>query len=190
MKTIDDVSLLDIMPDSIKGDTNIDASAKSLDVQFQNLAGHVDAPSIYSRFDELPSGVLDHLAQQYNVSPWRDSWPLALKRSVIRANIATKRKRGTLAAVKECLESFGSAVTVIPWYEQEPKGIPGTFIVHIAVSNNGVSMIDAQEDAMQMLNETKPVSRHYEMVMHRAILGGMNVCGCVRAGVFAKIKNF
>ena len=190
MKTIHDVKLKDTMPDSIKTDADITAMSEAIDKQLHDIAEGVDFPGIYARLDRLSSVALDHLAKQFNVSPWRDYWSRDLKSSVIKAAISTKRKRGTLSAVKKCLESMGGSAVVVPWYEQSPEGEPGTFRINIVMRDNGLTSAEAQTDVRQMIDESKPASRHYEMVIEQGLSGGINMCGIVRPAVFTKLCNF
>lgn len=80
---LEKVVLDDLLPDSIAKDEGVAAAAKAIDPQLQIASGFVDIPSIYVSIDRQSSTALDHLATQYDVSVWRDTWPLAVKRSVV-----------------------------------------------------------------------------------------------------------
>ena len=67
MKTIYEISLLDILPDSIKNDEKVIAVAKSLDVELQKLSAQTRLPLHLPRLNELPHSVLDALAEQFDV---------------------------------------------------------------------------------------------------------------------------
>jgi phage tail P2-like protein len=190
MKTIENVKLKDTLPNSIKDDANISAMSEAIDKQLQSIAKDVDKPTIYANLERLPSVALDHLAFQFNVSPWRDYWDKSLKVSVIITAIANKRIRGTRHAVKKCLESFGGLASIVEWHEQTPPGEPGTFDIAVVMSDKGLTEADIQEDVHRMIKETKPASRHYTMTISQAATGGINLCGCVRPVVFTKICNF
>ena len=66
MKTIQNVSLLDILPSSIR-DPKVIAVAKSLDVELQKLSAQTRLPLHLPRLNELPHSVLDALAEQFDV---------------------------------------------------------------------------------------------------------------------------
>ena len=66
MKTIQNVSLLDILPNSIR-DEKVIAVAKSLDVELQKLSAQTRLPLHLPRLNELPHSVLDALAEQFCV---------------------------------------------------------------------------------------------------------------------------
>ena len=67
MKSIDDISLLDILPENLKRDEKVAALAKSLDAELQKLSIQTKLPLHLPRLNELPHEVLDELAFQYHV---------------------------------------------------------------------------------------------------------------------------
>lgn len=124
---LEKVVLDDLLPDSIAKDDGVAAAAKAIDPQLQIASGFVDIPSIYVSIDRQSSTALDHLATQYDVSVWRDTWPLAVKRSVLKTAIADKRRKGTVEAVKQALASVSSAAVIREWWQKTPRGEPHTF---------------------------------------------------------------
>ena len=89
-KRLDNVTLSDLMPDSISKDSGVSAASQSIDTELRAVANGLDLPSIYARIDELTSLQLDHLAASRNFTIWRDTWPLDLKRSVAKQMVAQK----------------------------------------------------------------------------------------------------
>ena len=187
MKTIDDVSLIDIMPDSISRDKNVAAVAAAIDIQLRALAGYVDVATLVANIDTLPSGVLDHLAAEYDVSVWRDSWPVATKRSVLKNSLSDKRKRGTRAAVVAALASLGSAASIVEWWEQSPKGDPHTFKIYATLPKTGAIDAEVQEDLIKMIDDAKPLRSHYDFILQQSVDGGVGVCAYIRPLTVARI---
>ena len=66
MKTIQNVSLMTILPSSIRDDEKVVAVAKSLDVELQKLSAQTRLPLHLPRLNELDHEVLNHLAWQYD----------------------------------------------------------------------------------------------------------------------------
>ena len=89
--------------------------------QLKAVADVVDVVAIYAHIDELTSEQLDHFAVGRNLTTWRESWPLDLKRSVAKSIIAQKGKNGPLSAVKNVLASLGSAVSIVGGGRESPK---------------------------------------------------------------------
>nr|DAH50782.1 MAG TPA: tail protein [Caudoviricetes sp.] len=189
MKTLDDVVLSDLLPDSISKDENVKAAAEAIDPQLRAVSENVDIPSIYVNIDKLSSGVLDHLAKQYDVTVWRDSWTVSLKRSVLKTAISEKRTKGTKAAIIDALASISSAATIVEWWETNPKGTPHTFTINATQSKiEGVIDEEMQEDLFALIDDAKPLRSHYKFVLQQNASGGINVYGCMRAISYASIR--
>lgn len=188
MKTINDVSLIDIMPDSISRDKNVAACATSIDKQLRELAGYVDMGALIANIDTLPGGVLDHMATQYDVTVWRDSWPVETKRSILKTAISDKRKKGTRGAVVAALASLGSSASIVEWWQETPKGDPHTFKIYATMPKTaGALDTETQEDLIKLIDDAKPLRSHYDFVLCQTVDGGIGAYGCVRALTVARI---
>ena len=135
MTEINDVKLSQLIPENLNRDVNVKACADALDPQLQEIALNVDAPSIYLHLDSLTSEQLDHMATQWDASVWRQSWPVEIKRNVINNVIRDKRKKGTLLAVKNAIESIGIIISITEWWQETPKATPHTFKVVASLSD-------------------------------------------------------
>ena len=111
-KDLEKSVLLDLVPDSIKRDKSVSGAAEAIDPLLKEVTAASDLPSIYVSIDGLSSEQLDHLAYQWDASVWRDSWPIEMKRSVVKTVVTEKRKKGTVKAVRDALASIGSAATI------------------------------------------------------------------------------
>ena len=52
----------------------------------------------------------------------------------------------------------------------------------------GVIDAELQEDMMAMVNDAKPLRSHFELVVQETFSGGVNFYGCVRRGVYARVR--
>lgn len=189
-KGLADVRLSDLLPDSIAQDDNVKHSATALDKQLLDMTAAVDLPSIYVSIDKLTSTQLDHVAYGWDASVWRDSWPVALKRGVLKNVVREKRKKGTLRAVKDAVSSIGSAATIKEWWQQEPKGTPHTFEIRATLGNiDGTLDAEMQEDLFALIDDAKPVRSHYTFVLVRQLQGGMGVDGYLRPVAYSRIRS-
>ena len=100
-------SFADLLPESIKNDSVIQAAANSLDGEVQAVNQILDVPALLSRIDELPNEVLEHLAWQFHVDFWDQDLSLELKRNLIRDSIAWHKYKGTPWAVRAVLDRVG-----------------------------------------------------------------------------------
>ncbi|EKB32189.1 phage tail protein I [Sutterella wadsworthensis 2_1_59BFAA] len=189
-KELSDVRLSDLLPDSIAQDDNVRHSAEALDKQLLDMTSAVDLPSIYVSIDKLTSTQLDHVAYGWDASVWRDSWPVSMKRSVLKNVVREKRKKGTLRAVKDAVASIGSAATIKEWWQQEPKGTPHTFEIQATLGNiEGTLDSEMQEDLFALIDDAKPVRSHYTFVLVRQLQGGMGVDGYLRPVAYSRIRS-
>ena len=190
MKRIDDVVLSDLLPSSISEDRQVQNSATAIDPELKSVAESLDVGAIYANVDKLSSTQLDHLAYCFDLTTWRDSWPLSHKRRVAKTVVAQKCRMGTLSAVKKVLESLGSAISITEWWQKTPKGTPHTFevVASIGAIAGGLSA-DAQEDFFRLLNEAKPVRSHYTFTISMSLLGDVQVSGAIRPAVYVRCSS-
>lgn len=188
-KSLDTADLADILPPSILIDATMQASGQAVDPELRRLAEALDIPVLLKRIDQLTSGQLDHLARQYDAT-WRDSWSLAVKRSVLKATIANKRRVGTIAAVKAALSAIASTARLIEWWQTEPKGDPHTFTITATASGvEGGVDADLQADIIAQIEAAKPVRSWYSLQIMESIRSGFCICGGLRTVTFARISH-
>lgn len=190
-KMHDGGSLPELIPESIAGDRRIMNAARSIGKMIDELVLNSDIPSLIVRMNSLSSAQLDHLALMFDISTWRDSWPVEMKRSVIKTIIRIKSRVGTRYAVREALSSLGASVTLREWWQTNPKGDPHTFSVTATLSRyKGVLDSDLQEDVMSLLDEAKPARSTYTFTLVASKSGGINFVGASRSAVVKRLKNF
>ena len=189
-KELVESGLLDVVPDSISKDPDVSSAAKALDVPLLEMTNVIDLPSIYVSIDKLTSDQLDHLAYSWDASVWRDSWPIELKRSIVKQVVQEKRKKGTRKAVEEAVEALGSAATIQEWWEQTPKGTPHTFTIYASLGQiDGTLESEMQEDLIALINDAKPVRSHFDFVVVKNLLGRIGWRGSVRPVAYARIRS-
>lgn len=189
MKTIHEMKLADLVPENLMKDEKVANATSSIDPQLRILVEQKDLPSIYRFLDSLTSSQLDHLAVGWNASTWRDYWPIGMKRSIIKNVILSNRRRGTAQAVKEALASVSSTAEIVEWWQMEPKGDPHTFMIYATQSKiAGVIDAELQEDMIAMVNDAKPLRSHFELIVQESFSGGVSAYGCVRRGVYVRVR--
>lgn len=190
MKTLDDIRLSDVLPDSIAKDAKVSAAAAAIDPYLAAVASGRELPAIYASLFRLTGAQLDHIAKQWDVSVWRETWTDDVKKSVLSTAIIDKRKKGTVSAVKGALASISSIATIREWWQEEPKGTPHTFTVYATLSDiDGSLDTETQEDLFALIDDNKPLRSHYEFVLQHTGLGQIGMVGVARPLVFAKLYN-
>lgn len=187
MKTLNDIVLRDILPDSIKRDIAVRDSAAAIDPELKKIAAATNLAAVFASIDRLTSLQLDHLAAGFDVTTWRDTWSIDVKRRVAKVLATQKNRMGTLSAVKEVLSSLGASVRITEWWQETPKGIPHTFKVVATLSSlPGALDIQTQEDFFALLDEAKPARSHYTFTISQNGSGNLYLSAAGRAVVFAR----
>ncbi|PWB34615.1 phage tail protein I [Pseudomonas sp. SDI] len=109
--------------------------------------------------DTCPVHLLHQLAWAWSVDRWDDSWPEAIKRSVIRSSFGVHARKGTIGALRQVVEPFGYLIDVVEWFQTEPQGVAGTFSLKIGVSETGITE-DVYRELSWLIDDAKPVTRH------------------------------
>ena len=160
------LSLLDILPESIRGDPQIEAAASALDAELQAVTEDIKENLLISRIDELPEKVLDLLAWQWHVDFYR---PLGMdidtKRRLIRESIAWHRIKGTPAAVEKVLAAAFVESWVEEWYEY--GGSPGYFRVTIS---DVITDPEEQANILAAINSAKNERSWLEALRYLLVL--------------------
>lgn len=190
MENLNDQKLKNILPDSIKKDSEINAISEAIDPLLNSVSKTTDAPLIYKYLDKLNGEHLDHLATIWDASVWRQNWPLEIKRNVIKTIISDKRIKGTLAAVKSAIQTIGNVSEIKEWFEMEPPGEPHTFRVTANISKfAGVLDSDLQKDLRALIDDAKPARSHYDFILSTYLQTQINFIPFTRRLTYARVKS-
>ncbi|MNJ38718.1 Phage tail protein [compost metagenome] len=113
---------------------------------------------------------------------WDETWPEAIKRSVIRSAFHVHAHKGTIGALRRVVEPFGYLIEVEEWFQTQPQGVPGTFALKIGVSDAGISEQTYQELSW-LIDDARPVSRHMTgLVISLESIGALHLGSAVYDG--------
>lgn len=127
LKSREDLSLFDILPDSLSEIYEVKAAAWALDPEIKGVTQAIREALILARLDELPEPVVDLLAWQYHVDVYEPLLTMSLerKRDQVRNAILLHRHKGTKWAMRQMLDLLGySGVQIMEqrevqeWYRQ------------------------------------------------------------------------
>jgi len=190
MPDITEISVVDLLPASIRQDESVVAAAQAIDSELNAVSQLCMVPALLARIDELSSNTLDHLAWQFDSKVWRESWPVYLKRSVIKTVILEKSKKGTRSSLENALVSMGSAAVVTEWFEKTPAADPYTFDVTLSLADvEGQASSEVQEDLIRKIEDVKPARCHYTLTLATEAVGNMYMTAVGRAAVYSRISG-
>ncbi len=120
IKSLQSVSLLDILPENILADEQVNAAARALDEELQKVTADVWQVMFLPYLDVLPETVLDLLAWQWHVDFYEPvGMDLPTKRRMIRESIAWHRIKGTPGAVEKVINAVWDGCNVKEWFEYD-----------------------------------------------------------------------
>ena len=117
IRTIDSLSLLDILPENLLADKQVYAAAKSLDDELQRVTASCVEVLHLPRLDELPEAVIDLLAWQWHVDFYESDADIRIKRQLVRESIAWHRIKGTKSAVEGMIRTIFQGGVVTEWFD-------------------------------------------------------------------------
>ncbi len=111
------VSLLDILPDNLKADPQVQALAEAITPELQAIARAIDECLFLPRLDELPEDVVDLLAWQYHVDFYDTSLSLEQKRRLVKESFQWHKRKGTPWAVEQVVSIVFPGAKVAEWFD-------------------------------------------------------------------------
>jgi phage tail P2-like protein len=188
MKKLDEITIADLMPDSISSDREVSATARAIDPQLKAVSEGVDLPLILASIDTLSAGVLEHLAAQYDLTAWDSAWPISTKRAVLKTAIADKRKKGTRGAVQRAIEAVAPLATITEWWQKTPQGTPHTFEIDVLQDGEAVDA-ETVADVIAQVNDSKPVRSHFTFSVGQQSEGNTYLSGVIRTIAYARVRS-
>ncbi len=117
MAKLYDTKLIDLIPDSIRSDTGVQAAAEALDNELRSVSLAIKENMLLPRLDELPESVIDLLAWQWHVDFYDDTLQIEKKRNLVRQAIAWHKRKGTPDIVQEMVSAVFAGGNVTEWWE-------------------------------------------------------------------------
>ena len=119
---------------------------------------------------ECPIEVIPYLAFALSVDHWDSEWPESTKRQVVATSLEIHKEKGTRPAVEKALSAINIDSEIHEWFEQTPKGKPGTFVVEALITDAGIDA-GTVRDLSRQVDIAKRHSAHYTM---RLILSSLS----------------
>ncbi len=190
MKTLSDISLQDLLPESLLTSDTVKRASNAIDPQLTAVAENVGKALIFARVDELTGEQLDHLAAQFHVVTWNSFWDKDQKLAVLKATVEMKRRRGTAYAVRTAVESILSPFTITEWWQEDPKGEPYTFDIEIPLDDIGKDLtFEDQEDLADLVYEAKSIRSHNTFTLKRTTLATIRIGSIMHSYTQARITG-
>ncbi|KWC22751.1 phage tail protein [Burkholderia ubonensis] len=140
--------------------------------------------------DAIRLNLLPWLAWHLGVDTWKAYWPEHVKRARVKQAIPIARRKGTAAAVREVVATFGGNIVLREWFQQEPPGRPGTFDIVMTVSGQEGEPPTAEyiADILAEIDRTKPVRAHYTFTQGFAMQARQRIGAAARVAVYRRLN--
>ncbi|WP_425057608.1 hypothetical protein SCACP_21250 [Sporomusa carbonis] len=161
MANLKDVSLLDLLPPSIRNDTQVQAAAQSLNRELKAVTEAINDVLLISRLGELPETIIDLLAWQWHVDFYDEDFPpIEKKRELIRLSIAWHKQKGTLKVIEEVLSVAFVTSEVVEWFKY--KGQPFHFIIRTCDEPPDATRLST---ILNIINQVKNTRSYLEAIV-------------------------
>ena len=134
------------------------AIADTVTQELLNISREIENVLIYSRIDELPETLIDILAYDMHVDWYDYSFPLDVKRNILKNSVKVHKRMGTKYAVEKALSALYPQSKVTEWFEY--GGEPGNFRIYIDITDN-YELTDKKR-LIKVINTYKRLSAHLE----------------------------
>lgn len=129
MINIRDGTTLDILPEALRKEPEIQAASFALHKTAKMLLDKIDRAMVYAGIDILPEEIIDLLAEEFRAQYYDGAMSLEKKREAVKKALQWYKKAGTLSAVHELIEFMYGEHKVEEWFQYGGK--PYTFRVEI-----------------------------------------------------------
>jgi len=168
-KTIFDVTWLDLIPQVLTSDAQVQAMSAAISPQMQAVSNAIVECILLARLDELDEDIVDLLAWQYHVDFYDDELTLTQKRELVKQAIDWHRRKGTPSAVKDAVSTVFSNGVVTEWFDYD--GEPYYFRV---TTDEVVSDATAYSRLVKLINTVKNTRSWLEaIILQRTWSGNM-----------------
>lgn len=159
MNSLNDCSIVDLIPSSLKKDPFIVALGDAVEKELKEAYREAESLSNFYDVDKLPEPLLDYLAYQKHVDFYEPDLTIEQKRELVKRSNFFHRQKGTPAAVEKLIITLFGEGKVVEWFEYE--GQPYRFKV---VTNNRSVTQEKAEQFLQALNAVKNVRSVLERI--------------------------
>ena len=167
MINIRDGTTLDLIPEALRKEPEIQAASFALHETAKMLLDKIDRAMVYAGIDILPEEIVDLLAEEFRAQYYDGSMSLQKKREAVKKAMQWYKKAGTLSAVDELVEFMYGDHKVHEWFQYD--GQPYTFRVEIMGLNVQITE-KGLENFFSALQKVKNTRSLLEMlIFHRRI---------------------
>lgn len=116
-KTLDQVTLLELLPPNLRGDPDIIAASAAADASFKELVSTINNVFTIADIDNASSEVVDALAVEMRCDFYDQSLPLENRRKLVKNAYLYKYLKGTPYCVDQILKDVYNTADLREWFD-------------------------------------------------------------------------
>ena len=136
--------------------------------------------------ETCPADVLPFLAWGLAISHWDADWTEAEKRAAVADAIPFHQRKGTRAAAEEVLARFHPLLTIVEWWQANPRRTAHTFEVRAPAGPGGIDAsfltTETAEAIIRDVAAAKPLRSHFDFVYTLEAQARIYLAGGATAG--------
>lgn len=154
----------DFLPEPLKQDEKMKTLAAAVTEQLLQVSGNIEDVLIYSRIDELPEALVDILAYDMHVDWYDYSYPLEVKRNILKRSVRVHKKMGTKYAVEQALGAIWAESEIEEWFQYGAE--PHHF--HVICDTRRESIMASYTEIVNAVKMYKRLSSHMDDVTYQS----------------------
>lgn len=159
-----DTDFSKFLPNVLQKDESMMAIAKAVTEKLLETSNSINKVLIYANIDKLPDEILDILAYDMHVDWYDETYPIEVKREVIKSSVTVHKKMGTKYAVEKALRAVHTASCIEEWFEY--GGNPYCFRIICDTTESKVQA--SYEEILNTVNIYKRLTAHLDSVTYQA----------------------
>jgi phage tail P2-like protein len=152
-KKLDNVTLLELLPENLRNDVDIIAASHAVDSEFQDLVSSIKNCLTIADIDNAASDVVDNLAGEINVDFYNQLLSLDKRRELVKNGYLYKYCKGTAYAVKQIVKDAFDQTEVKEWFQY--GGHPFHFKISTETNLPSISKITGVVNAINSVKNAR-----------------------------------
>ncbi|WP_438770067.1 phage tail protein I [Brevibacillus sp. JB24b] len=121
MLNLEQIRLVDILPQNLRTDKKVLAAATAFDQELTNLTKAIPTLNLLYTIDQQKEAIVDELAWAFHVDFYDKNLPIEKKRELVKKSIAWHRIKGTPEAVEQVITAAFDECRVEEWFQYGGK---------------------------------------------------------------------
>jgi phage tail P2-like protein len=142
-KTLDEVTLLELLPPNLRGDPDIIAASTAVDSTFKDLVSAISKVFTIADIDNASSEVVDALAIEMRCDFYDQSLPLENRRKLVKNAYLYKFLKGTPFVVQGVVSDAFSNAMVREWFQYNGEPYHFRIVTDDDLQDKASSVIEA-----------------------------------------------